>query len=144
MSVTLETASAATDELVAALNALLPQLAPAAVPITRATLAATLAQPDLTLLLARDAAGTIVGTATLIVYQILTGRHARLDDVVVDDAARGQGIGAALTLEAIRLARKQGAVNMYLTSAPHRQAAQRLYERLGFTRPNTDSFRLAL
>jgi ribosomal protein S18 acetylase RimI-like enzyme len=144
VSVALETAGAATDDLVAALNALLPQLTSAATPISRATLATTLAQPGLTLLLARDAAGTIVGTATLIIYQIITGRHARLEDVVVDDAARGQGIGAALTLEAIRLAREHGAVNMYLTSAPHRQAAHRLYERLGFTRPDTGYFRLAL
>ncbi len=135
----IEVADAASDELVAALNMLLPQLSPLAAPTTRDALAATMAQPGLTLLLARDIDGRIVGTATLIVCQVLTGRHARLEDVVVDDTARGQGIGAALTLEALRLARAQGVVNMYLTSAPHR-----LYERLGFTRPDTTYFRLAL
>jgi ribosomal protein S18 acetylase RimI-like enzyme len=144
LSVTIEAVDATSDELVATLNTLLPQLSPLAAPTTREALAKTLAQPGLTLLLARDASGHIVGTATLIVYQILTGRHARLEDVVVDNAARGQGIGAALTREATSLARTQGAVNMYLTSAPHRQAAHRLYERLGFKRPDTTYFRLAL
>lgn len=144
MTFALETATTATDDLVAALNALLPQLAPSAAPTNRAALAATLAQADLTLLLARDAAGIVVGTATLFVVRTLTGRHARLEDVVVDEAARGRGIGEALTLEAIRLARERGAVHMDLTSAPHRQAARRLYERLGFKCLATTCFRLIL
>jgi ribosomal protein S18 acetylase RimI-like enzyme len=144
VSVTIEAATTASPDLVAALNVLLPQLSPLIAPATRETLAETLAQPGLTLLLARDATGRIVGTATLIVSQILTGRHARLEDVVVEGTARGQGIGEALTREAIRLGREQGAVSMDLTSAPHRQAAHRLYQRLGFTSPDTTYFRRAL
>jgi ribosomal protein S18 acetylase RimI-like enzyme len=52
--------------------------------------------------------------------------------VVVDEGARGQGVGTALTTAALELARRVGARNVDLTSRPSRVAANRLYQRLGF------------
>jgi ribosomal protein S18 acetylase RimI-like enzyme len=119
-----------TEELVEALARLLPQLAP------RATLDAgqlrQIVEADATTVLVARTADGIVGTLTLVLFVVPTGRRARIEDVVVDRSARGQGIGAALTLEAVRLARKEGARTIDLTSRPSRQAANRLYERLGF------------
>ena len=73
-----------------------------------------------------------MGTLTLVMLLIPTGRRAWIEDVVVDEAARGRGVGAALTREAVRLARAEGAQTVDLTSRPSRAAANRLYERLGF------------
>jgi ribosomal protein S18 acetylase RimI-like enzyme len=93
------------------------------------------------LLLARDAEGAIVGMLTLAVFRIPTGVRAWIEDVVVDEAARGQGVGAALTNAAIRLANAQGARTVDLTSRPSREAANRLYRRLGFAERETNVYR---
>jgi ribosomal protein S18 acetylase RimI-like enzyme len=93
------------------------------------------------LLLARDADGAIVGMLTLAVFRIPTGLRAWIEDVVVDEAARGQGVGAALTNAAIRLAGAQGARTVDLTSRPSREAANRLYQRLGFAERETNVYR---
>lgn len=142
--VAVEVVDAATDELLAALGRLLPQLSARLAAPTREALADTLTQPGLSLLLARDADGRIVGMATLIVVRLLTGRHARLEAVVVDAAARGRGVGELLTRAAVRLAREQGASDLALTSNPRREAARRLYQRVGFTQYDTGVFVLAL
>ena len=76
--------------------------------------------------------GRILGLLTLVMFPIPTGLRAWIEDVVVDETDRGQGVGAALTEEAIRLARAAGARTVDLTSRPSRTAANRLYERLGF------------
>jgi ribosomal protein S18 acetylase RimI-like enzyme len=120
-----------TDELVVAMARLLPQLAPGAPALDARQLQQLVAADATTLLVARTAEG-IVGTLTLVLFVVPTGRRARIEDVVVDRLARGQGIGAALTVEAVRLAREAGARTIDLTSRPSRQAANRLYERLGF------------
>ena len=96
------------------------------------------------LLVARDDAGQIVGTATVVVFTKTTGVQAWLEDVVVDDSARGQGIGAALTARAIEIARQHGARYLDLTSSPRREAANRLYQRLGFTQRTTNVYRFDL
>jgi ribosomal protein S18 acetylase RimI-like enzyme len=62
----------------------------------------------------------------------------------VDEAARGQGAGEALVREAIRLARKAGARTIDLTSRPSREAANRLYERIGFVERETNVYRYEL
>ena len=144
MTVSIAAAASATSELVEALGALLPQLTSQARAPDLASLGQMLAQPGLTLLIARDDAGRIVGTTTLVVVEKLSGRTALVEDVIVDAEARGGGIGAALTHEAIRLAREQGAQHVDLTSSPRREAANRLYQRLGFARRDTNVYRLAL
>ncbi len=75
----------------------------------------------------------IVGALTLVVFRIPTGVRAWIEDVVVDEAARGQGVGEALNREALRLAKDRGAITVDLTSRPSREAANRMYQRLGFT-----------
>lgn len=134
----------ADEELRDALARLLPQLSPEAPIPSLPELMEVVAAPTTSLLVARDDAGRIVGTLTLHVYRHPAGVDARVDDVVVDEAARGQGGGEALTREAIRLARLAGARKVDLTSRPHRAAAHRLYERLGFHRHDTHVYRLPL
>ncbi len=92
-----------TDELVAAFERLIPHLS-AARPPTRAELEDLLASPACTLLIARDP--HIVGSLSLGIYRSPTGLHAWIEDVIVDPAARGRGIGAELTLAGIQCARK--------------------------------------
>jgi ribosomal protein S18 acetylase RimI-like enzyme len=142
--VRIERARRADEELVEALRRLLPQLSGGARPPGLAGLMEIVATPGTSVLLARDAGGGIVGTLTLVVYRHPAGVDARIEDVVVDEAARGQGAGEALTREAIRLARLAGAERVSLTSRPHRESANRLYERLGFSRYETNVYRLVL
>ena len=130
------------DALVSAVTRLMPQLSKAAPP-TRDELAAMLAQPGTTLFVAR-VDGEIVGMLVLTMYRIPTGLQSRIDDVVVDDAARGKGVGEALSRAAIDKARASRARNVTLTSRPSREAANRLYVRLGFQRVETNVYRYPL
>src|SRR5687768_11433999 len=92
-------------------------------------------------LVAREDDGTIVGTLTLVVFRIPTGMRAWIEDVVVDESARGQGAGEALTMRAVELAGEVGAKTVDLTSRPSRDAANRLYQRLDFTFRDTNVYR---
>jgi len=141
MSVTIQAAQTATPELVAALQRLLPQLTGRSSSLEMDALARVLAQPAVTLLVATEGGGQIVGAATVVIVETLSGWVARLEDVVVDSAARGQGVGAALTQAAIQHATDAGVEHLDLTSAPHREAANRLYQRLGFQRRTTNVYR---
>ncbi len=87
--------------------------------------------------------GEIVGALTLVMFPIPTGLRAWIEDVVVDETVRGHGVGAALTQEAVRLARADGARTVDLTSRPSREAANRLYERLGFQLRDSKVYRFA-
>ena len=134
-----------TDEIYAAFQRLIPQLTTNVPPPTRADLDELVAFAGSTLLAARISEDSpIVGVATLSLVRAPTGVHARLEDVVVENAARGQGIGAALTAEVIRLAREMGANFLALTSNPRREAANRLYQQQGFKRWQTNVYRLDL
>ena len=93
-----------------------------------------------TLLLAREG-DTIVGSMTLVVFPIPTGLRAWIEDVVVDEQVRGQGVGEALNRRAMEIALKAGAKTIDLTSRPSREAANRLYQRLGFTARDTNIYR---
>jgi ribosomal protein S18 acetylase RimI-like enzyme len=128
--------------LVEALSSLLPQLS-SAPPPSAAELSAIVDSPSTSLLVARDG-DAIVGTLTLAVLRIPTGVRAWIEDVVVDEGARGRGVGEALTLRAVELARSAGARSVDLTSRPGREAANRLYRRLGFEERDTNVFRLTL
>jgi ribosomal protein S18 acetylase RimI-like enzyme len=130
------------SELVAAIASLLPQLSSASPP-SEADLSAIVDSDSTSLLVARDGEA-VVGTLTLAVFRIPTGVRAWIEDVVVDEAARGQGVGEALTLAAVELARSAGARSVELTSRPTREAANRLYRRLGFEERETNVLRLSL
>jgi len=127
------------DEVVAALARLVPQLSPGRPTPGLVELAEIVAAPGATLLVARDR-GDIVGTLTLLLFRVPTGIRGFVHDVVVDEAARGRGVGEALTREALALARTAGASSVHLTSRAEREAANRLYRRLGFTRHETNAY----
>ena len=131
------------DELVKAFAALIPQLSSSSPPPTAQDLAAIISSPDSVLFLAR-AEGRIIGSLTLGLYRIPTGVKAWIEDVVVDDAGRGRGVGALLNEAAIVEARARGAKHVNLTSRPSREAANRLYQRLGFEIYPTNMYRYTL
>ncbi|HXQ62512.1 MAG TPA: GNAT family N-acetyltransferase [Acidimicrobiales bacterium] len=131
----------ATPEIVEALSTLVPQLSSSAPAPTHADIAAIAASPATVLLVARDDRGTIVGSLTLVVFRAPTGPRAWIEDVVVDTSTRGQGIGAALVDEALQRATSAGARTVDLTSRPSREAANRLYVRLGFEQRTTNVYR---
>jgi ribosomal protein S18 acetylase RimI-like enzyme len=93
-----------------------------------------------TLLVARDDDGRVLGMLTLALYRVSSGLKGRIEDVVVDESARGLGIGEALTREGMRRAGEAGVLMLELTSMPYRQAANRLYRRLGFVRKPTNVY----
>lgn len=132
------------DEVVAAVARLLPQLSRSAPPPTAETVGAIAGSPATRLLLAVDDGGAVVGTLTLAVFHIPSGVRAWIEDVITDEAARGQGVGAALTHRALELAREAGARTVDLTSRPSREAANRLYRRLGFQLRETNVYRIDL
>jgi len=142
---TVEQVHEATSEIHEALARLLPQLNPNLPPPDVERLQRLLADPDVTLLIARDG-DEIVGTTTVVVYTTPFWIKARIDEVVVDESARGQGVGEQLVEAALDAARKRGAQIAELQSArtPAREAAHRLYERLGFQVRNSDVFRILL
>ncbi|MFJ1818114.1 GNAT family N-acetyltransferase [Streptomyces sp. NPDC088139] len=140
MSVEVEVVRGATDEVVEVVSRLLPQLSRTAGTPDRESVARLLGSDATTLLLAR-VEGRAVGMLTLIVFPLLSGTRGRIEDVVVDEAARGHGVGAALTEEALRLAEEAGVRTVDLTSRPSRRAANRLYERLGFQARDSTVYR---
>lgn len=131
MGIKVEVVGQVTSEVVEALGRLLPQLSRSATPLDRQALERIVSSPASVLLVAREQ-DKIVGTLTLVMFPIPSGLRARIEDVVVDEAARGLGAATALTKEALRLARHQGARTVDLTTRPSREAANRLYARLGF------------
>ncbi|MET7421216.1 GNAT family N-acetyltransferase [Dactylosporangium sp. NPDC005555] len=142
MGVAVERVGSVTDEVVAAFGRLMPQLSRSAAPLDAAALETVLAWPGNRVLAAR-VGGVVVGVLTLVLFPVPTGLRARIEDVVVDEAARGHGAGAALTREAVRLAHAEGARTVDLTSRPGRIAANRLYERLGFKVRDSNVYRYA-
>jgi ribosomal protein S18 acetylase RimI-like enzyme len=139
----IEVASEPSDELVDAFRRLVPQLSSSASAPNAEALAGILASPAIRILVAREEE-RIVGTLTLALFRIPTGVRAWIEDVVVDEPARGRGIGEALTGEAIRLAAAEGARTVDLTSRPEREAANHMYEKLGFRRRETNVYRYEL
>lgn len=129
-----------TDEVVAAMEALVPQLSSSSPPPDRERLGEIVGSPACHLLLARDDA-TVLGSMTLVVFPIPTGIRAWIEDVVVDSGARGRGVGEALNRRAIEIAIERGARTVDLTSRPERAAANRLYQRLGFVKRDTNVYR---
>ena len=126
--------TAVTNELVDAFDRLLPQLKLSFPAPAQEEMEALVSSTSSILLVARypDESSPIVGILALIVYRVPTGIRARVEDVVVDETVRGKGIGEALMRRALRMAREAGADGVALTSNPKREAANRLYQRLGF------------
>ena len=143
MVTTVEIAQRVDDELVNAFAYLIPQLSSSNPPPSREQLTEMVQSPATLVLVAR-VDGRIAGSLTLAMFRIPTGLRAWIEDVVVDGEARGNGVGEALNLFAIEEARKRGAVTVDLTSRPSREAANRLYQRLGFVARDTNVYRFTL
>ncbi len=138
--VTVAEVTVVTPDVVAAFARLVPQLSRSSPPPGEAELAEMVASPATTLLVARID-GEIVGTLTLALFRIPTGLRAWIEDVVVEESARGAGVGEALTRAALERATAAGARSVDLTSRPSREAANRLYRRLGFEARDTNVYR---
>ena len=137
-----EIVTEATPEVVEAVARLLPQLTSKPAPTVAEV--DEIVRGDATDLFVVRVDGGIAGMSTLAVFRIPSGVRAWIEDVVVDEAARGQGIGELLTAAMIDRARLRGALTVELTSRPSREAANRLYQRLGFERRDTNLYRHAL
>jgi ribosomal protein S18 acetylase RimI-like enzyme len=128
-------------DLVAAFARLIPQLSSSAPAPDADQLAEIIAAPATTVLIARDDSEQIVGTTTLVLFRIPTGVRAWIEDVVVDEAAGGKGVGKALTQEALRIAKEHGAKTLELTSRSSREIANHMYKKLGFQARDTNVYR---
>lgn len=133
--------SSTTEKIHEAFDRLLPQLSSSARPLSREEIQKLLAQEYLHLVCALDDDDRILGMLSLVVFDIPTGRRAWIEDVVTDQAARGQGVGQSLVDAAVEHARELGAKTVDLTSRPTREAANRLYRRVGFLQRETNVYR---
>ena len=143
MEIRIEVATSVNDDVVKAFERLVPQLSSSSPAPSREHLERIVNSDTCTLLLAREGE-QIVGSLTLVVFPIPTGARAWIEDVVVDSSARGKGVGEALNMKALEIARADGAVTVDLTSRPSREAANRLYQRIGFIKRNTNVYRYDL
>lgn len=143
MGVEISIATTVDDDLVEAFDRLIPQLSSSSPPPGRGGLEAIVGNADSALFVA-TVDDVVVGSLTLACYRIPTGLKAWIEDVVVDGAARGRGVGEALNLAAIDEARRRGAKDVSLTSRPSREAANRLYRRIGFEARDTNVYRYTL
>ncbi|HEX5365751.1 MAG TPA: GNAT family N-acetyltransferase [Acidimicrobiales bacterium] len=139
-----EIATTLTPAIVDAAVALTAQLSPAAPPPTTEELGEIVESPSTDLFIALDEGGAIVGMATLATFRIPTGRRAWIEDVVVDESARGRGVGTALTEAMLARAGELRARTVDLTSRPTRQAANALYRKAGFVPRETNVWRFDL
>ena len=76
----------------------------------------------------------------LICFRVPTGLHAHIEDLVVDESARGQGIASELIREALNIAKEFGANGVMLTSNVQRVAANKLYQKMGFKHWKTNVY----
>jgi ribosomal protein S18 acetylase RimI-like enzyme len=136
----IERVEQATDELLQAMHRLVPQLTSNNPPPSLEDLQALLASESSVLFVARERSGHITGAASVTVYRVPTGIRAIIEDVIVDQANRGQGIGEQLVRRALEEARARGAPAVTLTSNPGREAANRLYRRMGFHLRQTNAY----
>jgi ribosomal protein S18 acetylase RimI-like enzyme len=145
-AITIREAEAADDALRDAAARLVPQLSPSSPPPTLEQLRRIVADPATTLLVATNGGGEaqVVGMLTLAIFMLPTGVRAWIEDVVVDDESRGSGVASALVAAALERAEAHGARTVDLTSRPDREAANRLYQHLGFARRETNVYRKTL
>ncbi len=134
----------ADEELYNAFQRLVPQLTKNNPPPSLNDLIDLVRDSSSTLMVARSEHGEIIGALTLTVYRVPTGIRSIIEDVIVDNSARGQGVGEALMKYAVEVARDKGASNISLTCNPMRESANRLYQRMGFKKRETNAYQIKL
>jgi ribosomal protein S18 acetylase RimI-like enzyme len=140
----IEIVNEGTVELQDAFQRLVPQLTNNNPPPSLNDLTALVRDSSSTLMVARGDAGKIIGALTLTVYRVPTGVRSIIEDVIVDNSARGGGVGEALMKRAVEIAREKGASNISLTCNPMREAANKLYQRMGFKKRETNAYQIKL
>ena len=140
MTIEISECTQVNQEVVEAFEKLIPQLSTSSSEPTFEELELMVSHDAATLLIATDQ-GMIVGSMTLVIFPLPTGVRAWIEDVVVDGDARSRGVGEALNRRAMEIAVARGAKTIDLTSRPSREAANRLYQRLGFLRRDTNVYR---
>lgn len=142
--ITTEELTQVTQKDLDAINALQSQLARSLwKPLTYAQLIDVVKDNNVTAMVARDG-GKIIGMGILAVFHGILGKHATLEDMVVDEAYRGQGIGVKMGQSLLEVAKKGRVVSIELTVRPEREAANKLYQKLGFEKRETNVYRLKL
>ena len=134
--------SQADEATLRAVNQLLPQLSSSAPPLNLERLIEIIQSSSVHLYIAREEK-EVLGMLSLVLFPIPTGMRAWVEDVVVDEKARGKGVGKALSEHALREALRLGAMTVDLTSRPSRVAANQLYQRVGFTMRETNVYRFS-
>ena len=142
-AVSIDVCRVLTDELWEAITRLVPQVSSSAIVPSRDDVREMVTTESTYLLVAREA-DRIVGMLTLVIFRIPTGVRAWIEDVAVDAEARGKGVGEALSREAIRIAASRIARTVELTSRPKREAANRLYRKIGFEPRDTNVYRYTI
>ena len=132
-----------TESLTDAYRVLIPQLSSSSSPPTGEALQRIIESDSAQILIAENENGEILGTMTIIIFQIPPGIRAWIEDVVVDSSVRGKGIGKKLNLAALELAKQAGAKTVDLTSRPARQEANQLYRSIGFVERETNVYRFS-
>ena len=132
-----------TESLTDAYRVLIPQLSSSSSPPTGEALQRIIESDSAQILIAENENGEILGTMTIIIFQIPTGIRAWIEDVIVDSSVRGKGIGKKLNLAALELAKQAGAKTVDLTSRPARQEANQLYRSIGFVERETNVYRFS-
>ena len=140
--VEIEAVKEVTLDLTSAMARVMPHLS-SAPPPDADQLAEIVAHPGTTVFIAK-LDGVIVGTLTLVVFRIPTGLRAWIEDVVADPAAAGKNVGRLLTQAALDHARELGCRTVELTSRASREAANHIYQSMGFERRDTNVYRYTL
>jgi ribosomal protein S18 acetylase RimI-like enzyme len=132
-----------TDSVLNAFRKLIPQLSSSCDLPTKKDLDDIINSNNTQLFIAEEN-NEIIGTLTLVFNKIPTGYKVWIEDVVVDNRARGKGVGKALTQFAIEYTSNENIKNINLTSSPDRVVANKLYQKLGFVKRETNVYRLTI
>ncbi|MBT3666654.1 MAG: GNAT family N-acetyltransferase [Opitutae bacterium] len=130
----------ADEVILSSVNHLLPQLSKSAKPMDEIQLK-RLAESECTRLYFAKEGAEVLGMLSLVVFPIPTGIKAWIEDVVVDERARGKGVGKALMNKALEEARNLGTKSIDLTSRPSRESANKLYQAIGYQERETNVYR---
>ena len=134
----------ASESVVRDLNSLIAQLRQKSETAgTLTELEKIVASEDIAVITAEDG-GRIIGVAFLFFAQKMGKRIAFVEDVVVDEAHRGQGIGENIMAEVVSLARRNKTTYVTFTSRPEREAANKFYQKIGFELRETNVYRMNL